>query len=156
MRISIVTPGRTRSGYIREGERDFLGRLERVVPVRLITVKETPSTRNRPVQDIREQEWRRMAETVPARSYLTALDSRGKMLSSEDFAGKIRLLQNRSVADACFVIGGPAGLSDSAVRAADFVLSISPMTFTHEMSRLILLEQLYRAFSILRNEKYHK
>ncbi len=156
MRISIVTPGRTRSGYIQEGEKDFLCRLERVVPVRLITVKETPSTRNRPAQEIREQEWRRMAETVPARSYLTALDGRGRMLSSEDFAEKIRLLQNRSVADACFVIGGPAGLSDAAVRAADFVLSLSSMTFTHEMSRLILLEQLYRAFSILRNEKYHK
>jgi 23S rRNA (pseudouridine1915-N3)-methyltransferase len=156
VRISIVTPGRTRSDYLRTGEADFLSRLERYTRVSVIAVRETRITENRPVDEVLEQEWRRLAEAVPARSYVVALDRRGKMLSSEELAEQIRVLQNRSVEDACFVIGGPAGLSGSAIRAAHFVLSFSPMTFTHEMSRLILLEQLYRAFTILRHEKYHK
>jgi 23S rRNA (pseudouridine1915-N3)-methyltransferase len=156
VRISIVTPGDTRSPYLREGEADFLERLKRYAPVRIIPIREVRSSAKRPAVDVREREWNGLAAAIPARSHVVALDRRGKMLSSEGLAEKIRVLQNRSVEETCFLIGGPTGLSDSAIRTADFVLSFSPMTFTHEMSRLILLEQLYRAFTILRNEKYHK
>jgi 23S rRNA (pseudouridine1915-N3)-methyltransferase len=156
VRISIVTPGDTRTAYLREGEGDFLGRLNRYAPARIVPVRETRVPPKLPAEAVREREWKELSAAIPARCHRVALDRRGRMLSSEDLAERIRELQNRSVEEACFVIGGPSGLCDAAVRSSDFVLSLSPMTFTHEMTRLILLEQLYRAFTILGHEKYHK
>ena len=113
-------------------------------------------TRAVPDDSVREREWRNLAARLPDRRYLVLLDRKGIMLSSEQLAGKIQNLQNRSVADLCFAVGGPAGFPRAALSEADFVLSLSAMTFTHEMTRLILLEQLYRAYTILKNEKYHR
>jgi len=86
---------------------------------------------------------------------LFVLDVAGKFLTSEDFAKKIADLNLCGVSEITFVIGGAFGLSEEVKNSADFRLSFSPMTFTHQMARLVLVEQIYRAFKINRNEPYH-
>ena len=92
---------------------------------------------------------------VPQNSFLIVLDVAGETLTSEKFAEKISALNLRGISEITFIIGGAFGLSDSVRQAANFRLSLSAMTFTHQMARLILVEQIYRAFKINRNEPYH-
>jgi 23S rRNA (pseudouridine1915-N3)-methyltransferase len=93
---------------------------------------------------------------VKSGSHVVALDARGTALSSESFAGKLAALPHEGKSRVTFIIGGPLGLADAALARADFTLSLSKMTYPHRLARVILLEQLYRAFKIIRNEAYHK
>jgi 23S rRNA (pseudouridine1915-N3)-methyltransferase len=156
MRLTIAAVGENKSGYLREGESDYLGRLGHYCHPKILSVPGVRMVRTLSEESVRGREWRNMLTRLPERRYLILLDRKGIMLSSEQLAAKIQNLQNRSVADLCFGVGGPAGFPREALSVADFVLSLSAMTFTHEMTRLILMEQLYRAFTILKNEKYHK
>jgi 23S rRNA (pseudouridine1915-N3)-methyltransferase len=156
MRLTIAAVGENKSGYLKAGESDYLARLGHYCHLKMLCVPGVRMTRAVSDESVRDREWLNLVTRLPERRYLTLLDRKGTMLSSEQLAGKIQNLQNRSVADLCFAVGGPAGFPGEALSGADFVLSLSAMTFTHEMTRLILLEQLYRAFTILRNEKYHK
>jgi 23S rRNA (pseudouridine1915-N3)-methyltransferase len=156
MRLTIAAVGENKFGYLREGEADFLKRLKHYCKPNILCVPGFKLTHGASEESVRRREWENLMGCLPEKRYLILLDKRGTMLSSEQLAGKIQNLQNRSVPDVCFTIGGPLGFPHEALSKADFVFSLSPMTFTHEMTRLILLEQLYRAFTILRNEKYHK
>jgi 23S rRNA (pseudouridine1915-N3)-methyltransferase len=156
MRVTITAVGENKFDYLREGESDYLNRLKHYCKINMLFVRGEKITLKSPEETVRNKEWETLRKSLPVQQYLVVLDKGGRMLSSEELAGKIQNLQVRSIPDVCFAVGGPLGLPDSAIRYADFVLSLSPMTFTHEMSRLILLEQLYRAFTILRGEKYHK
>ncbi|MBN1129823.1 MAG: 23S rRNA (pseudouridine(1915)-N(3))-methyltransferase RlmH [Chitinispirillaceae bacterium] len=101
----------------------------------------------------REEEGRRIVEHLRRlRAYVIALDEKGKMFTSQEFAKKIVSVP-RTIA---FVIGGPDGLSDEARKSVRECVALSPLTFTHEIARLLLAEQLYRAISIVKNRKYHK
>jgi len=142
MRVTIAAVGENKFGYLRAGEDDFLERLKHYCKT--------------PEATVRRGEWENLLERLPSPRYLVLLDKKGQRMSSEELAVKIQNLQNRSIPEVCFAIGGPIGFPPEALSRADFVLSLSPMTFTHEMTRLILLEQIYRAFTILRGEKYHK
>jgi 23S rRNA (pseudouridine1915-N3)-methyltransferase len=156
MRLTIAAVGENKCGYLREGESDYLARLGHYCRTSILCVPGVRMTRTVSDESVRIMEWRNLVARLPERRHLTLLDRKGTMLSSEQLAGKIQNLQNRSIADLCFAVGGPAGFPGEALSEADFVLSLSALTFTHEMTRLILLEQLYRAFTILKNEKYHK
>lgn len=156
MRLTIAAVGENKIGYLREGEADFLKRLKHYCKPNILCVPGVKLTHGTSEESIRRREWENLLKCLPDQRTMIILDKRGTLLSSEQLAGKIQNLQNRSVPDICFAIGGPLGFPQEALSKADFVFSLSPMTFTHEMTRLILLEQLYRAFTILRNEKYHK
>jgi len=158
MKISIVAAGKLKEKYLTEGIKEFLKRLTPFANVNIIEIneekmKDNPSEAEK--QQVLAQEGQRLLKQVPEGSYLIVLDVYGKNLSSEELAAKIDSLALNGKSHITFLIGGAFGLSQEVRQAADLLLSFSNMTFTHQMVRLMLVEQIYRAFKINRGEKYH-
>ena len=156
MYFHIFAVGENRNGYLSQGEDEFLKRLQHYCKIELHSVKSEKITCSQSPTKIRSAEGERLLKQIPKNSLVVALDRKGKNLSSEELAKNIADWQNRRKHHITILIGGPLGLSKDVLGRADFILSLSKMTFTHEMVRLIFLEQLYRCFTILRGEKYHK
>jgi 23S rRNA (pseudouridine1915-N3)-methyltransferase len=154
MKLCLLCVGRLSIGYLREGAADFEARLQRYVPLRIIELKEEKGGKNDPAF-IRRQEGRRIVDKIPEGSFVVALDERGRSMSSEGLAGMLERHMLQSTSELTLIIGGAYGLSDEVKQRADLLLSLSEMTLTHQMARLLLLEQLYRGFTIVRNEPYH-
>ena len=158
MKIRIVAVGKLKEKYLREGVAEYEKRLAPFASVELRETREEYMAEN-PSEAQRQQtlakEGERLLRLVPERSFLIVLDVKGKLLSSEALAKELasRALQGQS--DLTFLIGGAFGLSEAVRERADLRISFSPMTFTHQMVRLLLYEQIYRAFKINRGEKYH-
>ncbi|MFC2287668.1 MAG: 23S rRNA (pseudouridine(1915)-N(3))-methyltransferase RlmH [Selenomonas sp.] len=158
MKIRIVAVGKLKEKYLREGVAEYEKRLAPFASVELLETREEYMAEN-PSEAQRQQtlakEGERLLRLVPERSFLIVLDVKGKLLSSEALAKELasRALQGQS--DLTFLIGGAFGLSEAVRERADLRISFSPMTFTHQMVRLLLYEQIYRAFKINRGEKYH-
>lgn len=154
MNIDCIFLGPTSEGYLEKGICDFQKRLERYSPVRVKVVKER---KGRLADQVRiDAEGRDLLDQVENKSLIIALDRTGKQFDSEAFASLFQQWQDQNRRAASFIVGGALGLSKEVLSTADLVLSLSKMTFTHEMARLILLEQIYRAFTILAGTKYHK
>ena len=156
MRIQILTLGDNRVPYLIKGEEDYLRRLKHYCPVDMNSVKGEKIKTGRTVDSVLNKESERLLKQIPDGSKIVALDHQGKSFTSEELAREIHKWQNSGIKHITIVIGGPLGLGDSIDKKAEMTLSMSRFTFTHEMVRLIILEQLYRAFTILRGEKYHK
>ena len=158
MRITIVTAGKIKEKYLTAGINEFLKRLGPFANVKIMEINEEKMKDN-PSEAEKQQtlalEGQRLLKQVPEGSYLIVLDVYGQQLSSEKLAEKIQSLGLQGKSNITFLIGGAFGLSQEVRQAADFRLSFSPMTFTHQMIRLLLVEQIYRAFKINRGEKYH-
>lgn len=153
MKIKITSTGRTRQPFILAGEKEYLSR----IPGR-ITINELPADRpggTSPAQ-VREKEADRLLATVAPGDFFIALDENGKQFSSELFAEWLQEQLNRGNSSFHFALGGAFGFDDSVRERADLVLSLSEFTFPFQLSRLILVEQLYRAVSILSGSPYHK
>ena len=146
MKIRIIALGKLKEKYLVEGVSEYLKRLRKFARVE---VQEIPECRTI------EEEGQKILSIIQNESWLCVLDVKGEELSSEEFAKKIAALNVDGVSNLTFVIGGAFGLSDELRQAASFRLSLSKMTLTHQMARLILVEQIYRAFKINRNEPYH-
>ena len=146
MKITLVAVGKLKEKFLIEGVAEYLKRLKPFAKIEIREVAEQKSV---------EEEGKKLLAQVPKENFLIVLDVAGEFLTSEDFAKKIADLNLRGVSDITFLIGGAFGLSDEVKNAADFRLSFSKMTFTHQMARLILIEQIYRAFKINRGEPYH-
>lgn len=156
MKIHLVFVGKTREPYLREGIEDFLARLRRYLPVQVKIVRSERLTREDQAARVISKESERVAAAVPRDCHLVVLDRLGKQLSSVTLAQWWQRLENGGCRKLCFAVGGVLGFSQELRNQAQTLLSLSKMTFTHEMSRLVLLEQLYRACTIMRGEKYHK
>jgi 23S rRNA (pseudouridine1915-N3)-methyltransferase len=154
-RIRIIVAGRTRAGFLKEGEALYLKRLRRYAQVDWIEVKPVRITKGRTIEEVLAIEGQSMAKKFLPREFKVALDSAGKAYDSEGFAKRLEklFLENNQLT---FLTGGPLGLHKDVLIGADEILSLSSLTFTHEISRLLLLEQLYRAFTIMQGERYHK
>ncbi|MFO0754003.1 MAG: 23S rRNA (pseudouridine(1915)-N(3))-methyltransferase RlmH [Thermodesulfovibrionales bacterium] len=144
MLYRIVWVGRTKEGYLREGIERYLALVGYMAPVSVIEIKEE---KGKPRDSSLAAEGRRILKQT--QSYVL-LDERGKELTSREFA---RFLEERGKVD--FVIGGAYGVSGEVREKADAVVALSKMTFTHEMVRVVFLEQLYRAMTILKGREYH-
>lgn len=156
MIIRILGVGDTKLQYLKEGESDFLSRIAHYATVKSEWVKSPKIGKNETVDQIRKKEADVLLSRFTDISFVVALDSSGKQSTSEQFSTLISNWMTRSIREAVFMIGGPFGLDASILQRANQVLSLSKMTFTHDMTRLILLEQIYRALTILKGEKYHK
>lgn len=156
MHIEIFCIGENKIPYLREGEADYLARLSRYCKVRFFCLSGTKMVSSLSPSMIRKRDWEILKNAMPNRKWCVVLDVKGHGYSSEEFAEILQKWQSQGISTVSFAIGGPFGLGESALKEADVVLSLSKMTFPHELVRLILLEQLYRAFTILRGEKYHK
>jgi 23S rRNA (pseudouridine1915-N3)-methyltransferase len=155
-KIRIIVVDRTRDSFLKEGEEVYLSRLRNYAPVEWIQVKPAKISKGRNSGEILGEEAREIKRYILPRDYLIALDRTGRQYDSEELAVWLEGLFGKATGPLSFVIGGPLGLSRQITSQAGIVLSLSRLTLTHEMTRLILLEQLYRAFTILRGEKYHK
>lgn len=155
LKIKIIVVDRTRSTFLAQGQSFYLDRLKRYARIEWVETKPARITKGSPVQRILDQEGILIAKRLLAQDYAIALDRSGKAFDSEGLAAWIDRLAT-SHNPLTFVIGGPLGLSKTILDRANETLSLSRLTLTHEMSRIFLLEQLYRAFTIINNEKYHK
>lgn len=156
MKIKIIVPGKTKEKFLQQGEKDFQKRLTRFCHLDWIIIKEHKISADKTVQIIKLKEAEKILNQVPKGAFVIVLDQTGDQMSSEQLAEYLQHTMNEGVGELTFIIGGVLGLDESILKSANKILSLSKMTFTHEMSRLILLEQLYRAFTILKGEKYHK
>lgn len=158
MKITIVSAGKLKENYLREGITEFVKRLRPFAQLNIVEISEekmpdSPSAREK--EKFLTIEGNRLLKQVPVDSFLFVLDVYGKQLSSEDLAEKIRVLALSGKSNLVFVIGGTFGLSADLRKKADLLISFSRMTFTHQMVKLLLVEQIYRAFKINRGEPYH-
>jgi len=154
MKIECLFVGKTSDRYLDEGISDFNKRLARYCKVSVKIVREIKSKASD--AEITRSEGQGILKAVSEEAYWVVLDPKGMSLSSEEFAQQISQWQIQNRKTIAFIVGGSNGVSSEVLQRADFRLSLSKMTFTHDMSRLILFEQLYRAYSILAGSKYHK
>ncbi|HEX9934564.1 MAG TPA: 23S rRNA (pseudouridine(1915)-N(3))-methyltransferase RlmH [bacterium] len=156
MRIFIFTVGETRASYLREAELEYARRLRRYCRFESGYVAPEKMTANKSDELVMKKEGERLSTRLPEACRTIALDRLGKSWTSQELATHLSVWQNGGLECVGFVIGGPLGLSPDVLKRADDVVSLSRMTLAHEIAKLVLLEQLYRAFTILRGEKYHK
>ena len=139
-----------------QGISEYLKRLSGYCNIEIIEVKDEKIAANTSDEKIKEIEGNRIIEKINEKDYVILLDLKGKELSSEEFASKMDSLISDGVGSYSFIIGGSLGVSENVRKKADFLLSFSRLTFTHQMMRMLVLEQIYRGFKINNNETYHK
>ena len=152
MNIKILCPGKTKQTYLKTGIKEYLKRLSAYANVELIELQDVKLAPTNNIQIVKQKEAAIIGRKIPENSYLIVLDEKGTQMDSIKFSKHIRKTMNSNLV---FVIGGVYGLSDILLAKADLRLSFSKMTFTHQMMRLILLEQIYRSFTISAGKKYH-
>ncbi|MFP4662438.1 MAG: 23S rRNA (pseudouridine(1915)-N(3))-methyltransferase RlmH [Halanaerobiales bacterium] len=158
MEVNILAVGKVKEVYLQTGIDEFTKRLQPYTKINIIEVNDERIPSNPSMADItgvKDREGERIIDALTERTYVIALDVKGKPMTSEGLARSINNLQVRGYSSITFIIGGALGLSQAVLYRTDFHLSMSHMTFTHQMARLILIEQIYRAFKINRGEPYH-
>lgn len=159
MNIQIVCIGKLKEKYWTEAVAEYSKRLSRFCTLEIVELKESRLPDRASVAEeklVKQEEGREILKAIKPGSFVITLEILGKQLDSPQLAEKISQLSLEGKSSIAFVIGGSLGLSEEVSQRADFKLSFSKMTFPHQMMRVILLEQVYRAFKINRNETYHK
>ncbi|MFC1824161.1 23S rRNA (pseudouridine(1915)-N(3))-methyltransferase RlmH [Thermodesulfobacteriota bacterium] len=156
LKIRIVVVDRTKSPFIKEGEAFYLKRLKRYTEVVWSEIKPAKITKRKSPAEILALEAQAVTKKIGPEDRIISLDRSGSQFDSLELAQWLEKMSVESFGRLSFLIGGPLGISEGFQKRSYKVLSLSKLTLTHEMSRLVLLEQLYRAFTILRGEKYHK
>ncbi len=152
MKIRTLWVGKTQEEWVKRGIEEYAARIRRYAPLELMEAKEEKGA---VAEVMRERESARMMKLVPKNARRVLLDERGEEMTSPQFAAFIAKCREGGVPELVFAIGGAYGLSESLRIAADRQIALSRMTFTHQMVRVFLLEQIYRGFTILNNEPYH-
>jgi len=155
VKLRLICVGKLTEAWQQDAAADYAGRLQHYFPLEIVELKEEKGGRRGDVANLVKREGERIREKIPQSSCLIVLDECGRNLGSEQLAKRLGDEMLHGGRDWCLVIGGPYGLDPELRRRAELVLSLSKMTFTHQMARLFLLEQLYRSGTILRNEPYH-
>ena len=159
MKIRIIAVGKIKEKFLQDGISEYEKRLRPYARVQIFEIPEEKRPPSSAVSGERiavEKEGERILAAIPDGSFVIVLNIKGKLLSSEELAESFRKWELAGQNQLAFVIGGDLGLSPAVLSRSNSRLSLSCMTFTHPMSRLILVEQIYRAFRILRGEPYHK
>ena len=147
--------GQTREGYAAEGIRDYEKRLKHYISWERRELLPVKNAGNLSCQELMLREGELLKSQLAAGDFLVLLDENGSSLTSEEFSGFIGQRMNAGVKNLVFMVGGAFGFSDELYKRADYKLSLSKMTLTHQMVRLFFTEQVYRAFTIIKGEKYH-
>lgn len=159
MQISIIAVGKLKEKYLSEAQKEYLKRLR---PYARVEIKEVPgesfgeNDSGNILEKVKEKEGQKILKGIKNDSFVIALDRQGGEIDSEGLAGKIQDLGIKGKSHVTFLIGGTLGLSKPVLQRADYRLSFSRLTFPHQLMRVILLEQLFRSFKIIRNEPYHR
>jgi 23S rRNA (pseudouridine1915-N3)-methyltransferase len=155
MKIECWSIGKTHDAALRDAIEDYTSRINRYVAVKWEIIAPPKHAAQMNEQEIRKQEGNLVLDKLDTDTVLVALDERGKLLGSMDLADYLINRGNRSTKRLVFLIGGAYGIDQVVLKKADLVWSLSKLTFPHQLVRLILAEQVYRAFTIIKNEKYH-
>ena len=156
MKIKIIALGKIKEKFLKDGIEEFLKRLRPYAQVEITELMPIEIKDDNLTSKVLDEEAEKILSNIKQDSYIITLEILGKQLTSEEFASKIEEITNSGISELVFVIGSSCGLSSKISQRADFKLSISKMTFLHQFARLLLVEQIYRAFKILKNETYHK
>lgn len=155
MRIQLWAIGKNHEPYIKHGVDDFTGRIAKYYPVDWNIIPVPKNAGMLSEMDLKKKEGELVLQWLRKDDYLAALDEKGKQLTSEGLASFIQQRANESCKQVVFLIGGAFGLHEDILKRANYRWSLSQLTFPHQLVRLILAEQLYRACTIIKNEKYH-
>ncbi len=155
MKVRVLCMGKTDIPYLREGIADYLTRLKRALNVEFTEIPELKNTGSLNPNQVREKEASLLLQRIPDPAFVVLLDERGKEMRSLVFAEWLQQRFNQGFKEIIFVVGGAYGFDEKVRKRAAMTLSLSSMTFSHQLVRLLFMEQLYRAMTILRNEPYH-
>ena len=159
MKITVITVGKIKEKYLKDAISEYSKRLSKYCKLEIVEVddEKTPDNASEVMENmIRSKEAERILKHIKDDAYVITLEIGGKQLSSEDLAKKIEGLGLQGVSHIIFIIGGSIGLGNEVLQKSDFALSFSKMTFPHQLMRVILLEQVYRSYRIIKGEPYHK
>lgn len=157
IKINLVVVGKNKYEWLTQGVKHYQKLFRKYqVDLKFIMIKDEKIDEKKDAELVLDKEAERIFKYLSPDSYRVVLDPSGDLLSSEGLANLLRDQLNKGKSDFVFIIGGPLGLSEKIVKNCQFKLSLSKMTFTHQLSRLVLSEQIFRAFSILRGDRYHK
>lgn len=156
MKIKIIALGKIKEKFLKEGIDEFLKRLTPYASIEIIELTPVEIRDENLTQKALEQEGEKILANIKNDSFVITMEILGKQLSSKDFAQKINEISMSGISELVFIIGSSCGLSPTVSNRANFKLSFSKMTFLHQFARLLLVEQIYRAFKILKGETYHK
>ncbi len=156
MNIKIIALGKIKEKFLKEGIDEFMKRLTPYASVEILELSPIEIKDENLTQKVLDQEGEKILAHIKPQSFVITMEIKGKMLSSEEFAQKIEDLTNDGVSEIVFVIGSSCGISPNVSARANFKMSMSKMTFLHQFARLLLVEQIYRAFKIIKGETYHK
>lgn len=155
MKITFMAVGPTTTPYLRQATDDYLKRAARYMPVEFVVIPDVKSSKKTTPSRQKEAEGAEILARLKSDDRVVLLDERGKELTSRGFAGEIESAANNGLRNLVYIVGGPYGFSEDVYRRSNAMLSLSRMTFPHELIRLFFAEQLYRAMTILRGEPYH-
>ncbi len=155
MKLLLCSVGKAHERYVKEGADDFTARINHYFSAEWLLIPSVKNTASLSINDLKKEEAKAILASIQADDFLVLLDERGKLISSLLLAQLIQQKANESCKRIVFLIGGVYGVEDVIFKRANYTLSLSGLTFPHMLVRLILAEQIYRACTILRNEKYH-
>lgn len=155
MVIKLIAVGKTNTDYLKTGIQEYASRLVHYVRFEYIEIPDVKVTKGMAEEQVKAKEGEALLKHLSASAHLVLLDESGKQFSSVGWADHLQKRFNSGGKELVFVIGGPYGFSDAVYQRAQEKIALSKLTFSHQMVRLIALEQLYRAMTILRNEPYH-
>ncbi len=159
MNITVISVGKLKEKYLKEAIDEYAKRLQRYCKISIIELQDEKTPDNASEKEelqIKNKEGEAILKAIKDNSFVVALDLKGKMLTSEEFSSYIEELGVSGKSDLAFVIGGSLGLSQDVLNRANYKLCFSKMTFPHQLFRVMLLEQIYRGFRIMKGEPYHK
>jgi 23S rRNA (pseudouridine1915-N3)-methyltransferase len=155
MKIAFITVGKTEDAYLKDGIEKYVKRLKHYTKLELVEIAELKNTKALTEDQQKTKEAELILKKVATQDYLILLDEAGQEHTSVQFANYLNKRAISSVASLVFVVGGPYGFDQSVYQRANDKISLSRMTFSHQMVRLFFVEQLYRAFTIIKGEPYH-
>lgn len=159
MKITLISVGKIKEKYLRDAISEYSKRLSKYCKLKFIEVSDEKAPDNLSDKDeliIKDREGSRILEKIKDQHYVVALDLKGKQRTSEEFSNEIENLSIYGNSDIVYIIGGSLGLSDDVIKRSNTQISFSEMTFPHQLMKVILIEQIYRAFRIIKGEPYHK
>ncbi len=158
MNIKILCVGKVKENSILEAIQEYVKRISKYATINIIEVLDEPiptHPSSKDLENIKKIEGEKIKKYIKSSDYVIALDLRGTQLSSEEFANKIQNVTTNGFSTICFLIGGSVGLYSQLISESNYIFSFSKLTFPHQLIRLFLVEQIFRAFKIINNEKYH-
>jgi len=155
LRLSLIWLDKTRDTWLRAGIEYYIEKIEHYIRVQVLQLRGVRSVRKMKPHEVMNREAEYIIRALPKGAFTVAMDVRGRMLDSPGLASMLTELETRGVEDMAMLIGGAFGLAPEVLDRANMRLSLSPMTFTHDIARLILVEQIYRACTINAGEPYH-